>query len=227
MLKKKQCQNNSSLSSSALIPVHTVIASLLFVLPAYADEDKKSFSLKPAITAQVGSDATEIKLGMGGWQTPTDHVQFFISHFKSEDDYSISGLSGTNTLKLSKQEYTSSRIGIDVDMFGSKAAGQGSFYLYKNDSQFNIDRYGFGLKFILGKMLTDKARIQAGIDIMPEFLSTDWDAKALFEYEVNAGATYRVTSKIDATINYRHGATFDDIRVTHYSQVMAGISLKL
>lgn len=215
------------LTNSALTLVHAAIISSLVILPAYSDEISKDSSFNPAFSIQAGSNATEIKLGLGNWDTPTNYGQIYVSHFRSEDDYSINGISNTSSLKLSKQEYTSTRIGFDLDMFNPESAGKGGLYLYSNESQLNIDRYGIGLALTVGKMLTGKARIQAGIDIMPEFLSTDWDADALFEYEFNTGATYRITNTIDATINYRRGATFDDVSVTHYAQVMAGIALKL
>lgn len=76
-------------------------------------------------------------------------------------------------------------------------------------------------------MLTNELRVQAGVELMPEFLSTDWDADALLEYELNAGATYRITPKTDAAVIYRYAATLDDTNVKHYNQLMVGLSLKL
>lgn len=216
-----------TIRTSTLTLTSTLLLTVFLANPALADNDsdnKGDAQLKPTASIQVGSDAYELKLGMGEWtDNNTNYGQLYISHFKAEDTLKISGTS------QGKQKYTSTRIGVDVDGFGTDTgkAFQGGIFLYNNESQANIDRYGVGLAFALGHMLTNEARIHAGFELMPEFLSTDWDAKALFEYEFNAGVTYRITPKVDASLNYRYGATLDDINVNHYNQVMAGLSLKL
>lgn len=212
----------------------TLISALFFsafvAMPAASADankdsaDKSSDALNPSLSLELGRDAYEVKLGMGAWtDNNTNYGQVFISHFKTEDTLKVNGHS------LSEQKYRATRIGIDVDGFGlgSGKAFHGSAFLYSNESQANIDRYGVGLALAFGRMLTHKARIQAGFEIMPEFFSTDWDADALFEYEYNLGATYRLTDTIDTRLIYRYGGTIDDINVKHYSQLMAGISLKI
>lgn len=224
-------QSKLVLNRTSILTSFLLITSLL-ANPVIADStasdngttNKPDALLKPSASIEVGSDAYEVKLGMGEWtDNDTNYGQLYISHFKAEDTLKISGKS------QGKQKYTSTRIGIDVDGFGTDTgkAFQGGVFLYNNKSQANIDRYGLGLAFALGHMLTNEARIHFGFELMPEFLSTDWDAKALFEYELHAGATYRITPKVDASLNYRYGATLDDINVNHYNQVMVGLSLKL
>ncbi|SRR5690554_180499 len=220
------------INSTATLTI-TLLLTAFLANPVFADSainsngatNKNSDALlKPTASLQVGSDAYEIKLGMGEWtENDTNHGQLYISYFKAEDTLKIGDVSFTD------QKYTSTRLGIDINGFGTDTgkAFQGGIFLYSNESEANIDRYGVGLALAFGHMLTNEARIQAGLVLMPEFLSTDWDAKALFEYEFNAGATYRITPTVDASLMYRYGATLDDINVKHYNQMMAGISLKL
>lgn len=224
--QSKLILNRTSFLTSALLAI-SLLANPVIADSAISDNDavnKTDALLQPSASIEVGSDAYEFKLGMGEWtDNDTNYGQLYISHFKAKDSLKVSGKS------QGKQKYTSTRIGIDVDGFGTDTgkAFQGGVFLYSNKSQANIDRYGLGLAFALGHMLTNEARIHVGFELMPEFLSTDWDAKALFEYEFNAGATYRITPKVDASLMYRYGATLDDINVKHYNQLMAGLSLKL
>ncbi len=106
-------------------------------------------------------------------------------------------------------------------------AYQGGLFLYRNKSAANIDRYGLGLALSFGKMLGDKVRLLAGFELMPEYLSSDWDAKALLEYSLKAGGDIRLTKTIDLGVNYYYGATVDEVSADHYGKLMAGVSFKL
>src|SRR5690554_424879 len=178
-----------------------VLQSAVFVLLSFSafavqahffdeeDEPKKRPQLKPALTYVAGNNSYEAQLGLGFWnEDKTEHSQFYLSHFQSEDNLKV------KHTDLGKQKYTSSRVGFQVQGFGFTPAGasQASIFIYKNRSEANLDRLGFGLNLLLGKMLTDNLRVHLGADVMPEFLSTDWDAKAFLQYQLNTGLTYRL-----------------------------------
>lgn len=223
MLKQKN--NKYSTANKSLII--GISAFSLLTTSFFSNADSKEYQLKPAASIQMSSDAYEVKLGMGAWSEGNSvHTQFYVSHFKAEDTLKVNGVSRYD------QKYTSTRLGIGVDASGffgpeSDNAFQGGVFLYSNKSQENIDRYGLGAALTSGAKLTKKLRIQTGVEIMPEFLSTNWDAKAVLEYELNTGATYRITPKIEADLIYRYGGTLDAINVKHYRQLMFGLSLKL
>ena len=196
---------------------------LLFVA-AVANTALANERMLPAFEIQIGANAQEFKLGLGSWDdAKTNHGQFYISHFNSEDTNAVEGNS------VGKREYTSTRLGLNVLGFSLEPnkAVEGGFFLYSNKSEFNIDRAGVGINFALGKMLNEKIRIHAGASLMPEFLSTDWDAEAVLEYELNTGITYRINDLIDISAEYRHGATFDDISIKHYGQLMGGFAIRM
>lgn len=218
---KQSCSKHSLIKNTLFIAISS-FSLLASSFSVNADTSKKE--MKPTASVQLSSDAYELKLGLGEWtENNSNHAQLYVSHFKAEDTLKMGSVSASD------QKYTSTRIGFDVNGFGTEPgkAYQGGVFLYSNESQANIDRYGVGVAFSLGHMLTKELRLQAGVELMPEFLSSDWDAKALLEYELNAGATYRITPTVDAGVTYRYGATLDDINVKHYNQLMVGLSLKL
>lgn len=212
---------NNILSKKILfISIFSLTATCL-ALPSYAfdNEDKPNF--KAAFAAEMGTDMYEVKLGMGYWQNSNEHGQFYISRLQAEDTLKVDKIS------TDKQKYYSNRIGIEASSFNESRTYQGGLFLYNNKSRANIDRVGFGVSVALGTMLTSKTRFLIGADVMPEYFSSDWDAKAFLEYEAKAMLTQRLTNSIDIGINYRHGGVLDSKSVIHYSQATLGFSLKL
>lgn len=196
----------------------------LLLAAAIINSTQANERMLPTFEIQLGANAQEFKLGLGSWDAAkTNHGQFYVSHFQAEDTNAIEGNN------VGKREYTSTRLGINALGFSSQPnkAAEGGFFLYSNKSEFNIDRAGIGINFSLGKMLNAKTRIHAGAVLMPEFLSTDWDAEAVLEYELNAGISYRINDLVDVSAKYRHGATFDDISVKHYGQLMGGLAIRM
>jgi len=202
-----------------------VAISALFSTPALAAgkntvQDDESFM--PALAVEGGEDAFRYQLGMGYWNKQENaHGQFYFSHFEAKDQLKLDSQS------LGKQTYRSYRLGIEANGYEEGKAYQGGLFLYRNKSAANIDRYGVGLAVAVGKMLGDKVRLLAGIELMPEYLSSDWDAKALLEYSLKAGGDIRLTKNLDLGVNYSYGATVDEVSADHYGKLMAGISFKL
>lgn len=180
--------------------------------------------LNPAVSLQIGADALDTKLGLGAWNDNV-HFMFYVSHFQSDATTSVGGTD------IGKTKYRSTRLGIDVNSYRTELAGgtalKGGFFLYKNDSDLNTGRYGVGVNFFPVTMITEKLQVYTGLSLMPEFLSSDWNAKVALEYEIHAGVSYRITPIFDAGISYRMSRTLDDISVGFYSLPMLELSLRL
>lgn len=213
--------SQSFLEARKLIAV--IICTLFALMPpaAFAFDDDEPNDYRAALSGQVGNDIYQAQVGLGFWNNETDHGQFYISHFRAEDTLKIDDTS------IPKQKYTSNRLGIEASSFSKNHAYQGGIFLYSNKSQANIDRVGFGISVALGKMLTNSTRFLIGADLMPEYLSTDWDAKALFEYEAKAILTQKISHSFDVSLNYRYGGVLDSTRIVNYNQATLGLSLKL
>ena len=209
---------NHKLRSSITI---TLCALLLPCLPALASEDE-SVEFMPAVSAYYGPEAYQVQLGMGYWnKDQSEHGQFYLSHFEANDVLIFDGQS------LGEKRYSSSRLGLEATGFKKGQAFEGGAFVYRNKSQANIDRYGVGFAVSLGKMLGDRTRLLAGVELMPEYLSSDWDADALLEYSLKAGASFRLSKSIEAGISYRFGATLDSPSADHCRTFLAGFSFRL
>lgn len=199
------------------------MSTLLLTTPltavAFDDEESKDFN--PTLSAELGTDLYQAQLGFGFWQNNTDYGQFYISHMQAEDTLKV------DSLATPKQKYSSNRLGIEASSFSKNHAYQGGVFLYDNTSKANIDRVGLGISVALGKMLSNSTRFLIGVDLMPEYLSTDWDAKALVEYEAKAMLTQKIGQYFDVSLNYRYGGVLDSTRVVHYNQATIGFSIKL
>lgn len=200
-----------------------LLSGLLVSSPALAAgkvKDEENFM--PAIQLEGGEQAFRYQLGMGYWNpSQSAYGQFYFSHFEATDQLKLDSQS------LGKQTYRSYRIGLEASGYETGKAYQGGLFAYRNRSKANIDRYGVGLAVSLGKMVGDRVRFLAGVELMPEYLSSDWDAKAMLEYSLRVGGDVRLTKKIDMGINYYYGATLDEASADHYGKVLAGFSIKL
>ena len=187
----------------------------------WADVDEREASFRPAIAVQYAPDAYAVQLGTGYWKNNTEHGQFYLSHFHSEDKLEFKSQS------LGKQKYDSTRIGIEASSFTQGRTYQGGLFIYKNKSAANIDRAGVGAAAALGSMLTQDLRMLVGAEIMPEQFSTDWDADALFEYSFTASLSYRFGQKVEAGLNYRYGGNLGGVTAVNYNQAMFALAIRL
>ncbi|MFY9179411.1 MAG: hypothetical protein WAO12_06470 [Venatoribacter sp.] len=200
------------------------IAVSAITLQAQAEEKKPKAEFNPAASVQLGAGAFEVKAGLGQWEN-NSHSMIYVSHFQSDDTTYVDGTD------IGKTKYSSTRLGVEVNSYrtgkAKDSALRGGLFVYKNDSDLNIDRYGVGLSLSPAVMLGDKIQVYAGLDLMPEFLSTDWDAEALLEYEAHAGVSFRATPNVDVGVNYRIGRTLDSTSVGFYSLPMLEVSLRM
>ncbi|WP_114416509.1 hypothetical protein [Marinospirillum perlucidum] len=207
--------------SNNQILVSCLLALLSFQLNA-ADAQGKTL---PTASFQLGEDSRYLGVGLGGWN---DQGRVFssleITHLETEDALEIDSKTLAETA-----EYTSTRLALLFDSFyfNQQSRGMGGgFFLYSNDSEGPIERQGLGINLRFGKLLTSTTKVYLGSDLMPEFWSTDWNAQALLEYELQAGITQKVTDWLDLQLIYRKGGTWDEIRqVSHYETLMAGARL--
>ncbi|SFB85660.1 hypothetical protein SAMN05660443_0563 [Marinospirillum celere] len=190
-------------------------------------DNKEKIKRWPTATYMLGSDASFISVGLGGWQDEGKTFQnIYISHFEVEDTLKVNGVN------LGKQEYSSTRLGVFADTFSyddtpkksPPVALSGGAFIYKNESEGPIDRYGIGVTMHLGHLLTPKTKAYLGADVMLEPFSTNWDANAFLEYDFQAGLTQRVTSFLDIMAIYRKGGSWDArTDSSHYSVALAGL----
>ncbi|MFY9178280.1 MAG: hypothetical protein WAO12_00695 [Venatoribacter sp.] len=177
----------------------------------------------PAVAAKLGTDAYKLQLGMGYWNyAKNEHGQLYISRFQAKDELAI------DDVKQGKHNYSSTRIGMVGSGFNmNKPAYELGFFLYKNKSDVDINRSGLGFTLGFGKMLNDKIKVHVAGDLMPEQLSTDWQAKAYLEYEFSTALTYRITKQLDVNAGYYYGAVAGKRSIDNYSQGMLGLAFRM
>lgn len=200
----------------------SLLMLLLSTVAAAAVNEPEENALLPALSAQWGEQAYRVQLGMGYWNgAHSEHGQVYVSHFEAKDDLHV------DSQNLGEHRYRSSRIGLEANGFAQGKAYQGGLFLYRNKSAANIDRYGVGFDLSLGKMLGQRTRVLVGAELMPEPLSSDWDAKALIEYSLKAGIDVLLHKNITLGVQYYYGATIDEKSADHYGKLLGGLSFKL
>jgi len=178
-----------------------------------------------ALTAYGNADDTaEIQLGFGG-RLDRGLGYLYLGHFETVSRASVrSGGDAT----IPENRYRSTRLGLYAeghDSSNGEGFGFGAF-LYHNRSELEIDRYGLGTTLDLAYVAADRVRLSAGVDLMPQFASTDWDADAMLEYEWHADLRVLVHPVVDVGINWRVGRTNDrSLSTTQYEELTAGFRL--
>lgn len=178
-----------------------------------------------ALTAYGNTDDTaEIQLGFGG-RLDQGLGYLYLGHFETVSRASVR--SGGNAT-IPENRYRSTRLGLYAeghDSGNGEGFGFGAF-LYHNRSELLIDRYGLGTTLDLAYVAADRVRLSGGVDLMPGFASTDWDADAALEYEWHADLRVFVHPVVDVGVNWRVGRTNDrDLSTTQYEEVTAGFRL--
>lgn len=173
---------------------------------------------RPVFQYQTGDEARHWLVGLGGWTRDNTHAMVYYSELHITDRASIDGT------RFAATDYTSKRLGAVMESFNKGEAFNGGVYIYDNRSDWLIDRKGIGFNIGVGWMLTSRTRFFAGADLMFEPLSTDWDANALLEYELQTGITQKLSARMDLLGIYRYNGTYHgDTRSTNYDVFMAGI----
>lgn len=171
-------------------------------------------------------EARHVRAGFGG-RLETGMGYLYLGHFETVDRGGIR--SGSNDLPSSlENRYRSTRLGIYAeghDRNTGEGFGFGAF-LYRNKSDLLLDRYGLGATLDLAYVIANRVRLSAGVDLMPEHLSTDWDADALLEYEWHADLRILVHRYVDIGINWRAGRTNDTgLSTNQYEEATAGFRI--
>lgn len=169
-------------------------------------------------------DTAEIQVGFGG-RLDRGLGYLYLGHFETVSRASVrSGGDAT----IPENRYRSTRLGLYAeghDSSNGEGFGFGAF-LYHNRSELEIDRYGLGTTLDLAYVAADRVRLSAGVDLMPQFASTDWDADAMLEYEWHADLRVLVHPVVDVGINWRVGRTNDrSLSTTQYEELTAGFRL--
>lgn len=171
-------------------------------------------------------EAREIRAGFGG-RLEAGMGYLYLGHFETSDRGAIR--SGSTDLPSSlENRYRSTRLGLYAEGY-DRNTGEGfgfGLFLYRNKSDLLIDRYGLGGTLDLAYVLFDRLRLSGGVDLMPEHLSTDWDANALLEYEWHADLRLLIHRNVDIGVNWRAGRTNDtDLSTRQYEEIMAGLRI--
>lgn len=189
------------------------------------DEDNIEEGGGLALTAYGNTDDTaEIQLGFGG-RLDRGLGYLYLGHFETVSR--ASARSGGNAT-IPENRYRSTRLGLYAeghDRSNGEGFGFGAF-IYHNRSELEIDRYGLGTTLDLAYVAADRVRLSGGVDLMPQYTSTDWDADAALEYEWHADLRVMVHPAVDVGINWRVGRTNDrKLSTTQYEEVTAGLRL--
>jgi|GEM_PF-656937 len=169
-------------------------------------------------------DARLLRVGFGG---PVDGGFGFIylGHFQTEGRGAIRSGSSSELPSSQTNRYKSTRLGLYAegqDTNTGEGFGFGTF-LYYNRSDMLIDRYGLGATLDLAYTIADRIRLSGGADVMPEYLSTDWDADALLEYEWHGDLRLILHPNVNVGVNWRAGRTNDTgLSTRQYEEITAG-----
>jgi hypothetical protein len=190
--------------------------------PASKVEPGNQFAENFLVGAYVGSDsAMRLKVGIGGLGEKNDWSSVALTYFKTDSDLSINGVG------IDMGEYSSIRLAIDSNGFRSNTPYSGGMFLYKNKLERGIiDKYGVGFALGGGFAMGNKTKLNAQVELMPQFLSTDWDDKVYLQYTGKLEGHYLVTKSVKAHVAYEYGGMLlDENSYKLYSNVGAGVEV--
>jgi hypothetical protein len=87
-----------------------------------------------------------------------------------------------------------------------------------------VDKQGIGLGMGVASNPLGKSdiRLYGHLDLMPEWLSTNWSDTILSEYEIKLGATWKATRHLTVFTQWRTNGILDP-GLTHYRALSLGV----
>ncbi|MDX1589620.1 MAG: hypothetical protein R3296_11845 [Oleiphilaceae bacterium] len=172
-----------------------------------------------------GDEALHLLAGAGG-RIDNGMGYIYLSHLETTGRPSSSSDRIDASLP-DENDYRSHRFGFLAEGH-DRDTGEGfalGLYLYRNQSDVIINRYGLGGTLDLAYVVSHRVRFYAGADLMPGFASSKAGSDSgLMEYEWHGGLRVLLGSHVDIGVVWRSGRTWDSGRRTRlYEDAMAGL----
>ncbi|MFY9178199.1 MAG: hypothetical protein WAO12_00285 [Venatoribacter sp.] len=186
----------------------TFIGTAIITLPTLAQQSPEpNYHFSAAYL--VAKSTQEIYAAIGGWVNSVSY-EAYLSRFDSYGE--------TN--------YHAQRAGAQITDYSPYSYSEDlGIFLYANQASPQFMRSGLGINYASGWTFNPQHRAMLGIDLMPEFLSADWNGHAALEYCAKAYWDYTPVSWVSIKAEYRYGGTVFKTQ-EFYRQFLAGVILR-
>lgn len=179
-----------------------------------------NMSYSPALTYASASSKYElIQLGLiVTRESDTEEGEWYLSQ---------KTVGKSNFHSLPKFEYKTNRFGLVARSITSEQEGYGGLYIYANDTDFEyFNKEGLGFELGYVKTILPAFKFHLGGELNIQMLSTDWDNRVPYEYNLNTGLNYSFNRHLELGVFYEHQG-YSGKKLTNEVYSVTGFKLKV